>query len=1095
MLENSQELMTSKEGASRPFSCLAELLAHHARSMPERDAILAPGRIPLTFGKLWACAQKTLATLRSAGIGRDDRVAVVLRDGPDATAAIVSVAAASVCVPLNPGFTADEWQRYFTETRITALLTTPDIDSPSRAVARARGIPVLDLSGPQDAAPGFSVAAAPSRAPSADDFAPSSDDAFILLTSGTTSRPKTIPLTHAAVCLSAHNVGAAIALEPQDRLLSVLPLYHGHGLISGVIATLAAGSSVVCTPGFDAAGFFDWLTKFRPTWYTAVPTIHRAVLETAEKHKESARQSSLRLIRSASSTLPAKVLRGLEALFGVPVIDTFGMTESATQIAANPLHRRKLGSVGVAAGAEIAILDNAGRQLSSRQQGEIALRGPTITRGYDNDTAATREAFRGGWFRTGDLGYLDQDGYLFVVGRVKEVINRGGQKVAPGEVEQALLRHPDVVEAAVYAVPHERLGTDVAAAVVLRSDAKVDAQKLRSFVRKRLASFKVPGLIQIVREIPKGAGGKIRRAELAAALTAFKPAALPRQRRDKVAPRSEVEREIATIWAELLGLDHIGIDQDLFALGVDSIKVTQMIARLRERFAVDFSFKDIFEAPTIAALVARLQRSKKLARSASSTLLDSTKDNARAGKHRPQSVAIVQEQMLRIEREVPGLPQFNLPFAYRLRGPLNVTALKRSLAEVVRRHDSLRTGFAWRDKQPCAFITSPARIKLSFVVQDVAATAPAGNPRTKALLRRKTALAAEREFLKPFDMKRPPLLRARLLRLGADDHVLLLVIHDIVIDGWSMGVLMQEVAQLYAAFAAGKQAQLPQPALRFCDFVRWQRQWTGSAAANRQFAYWRRRLRKAAPLFAATSNDASAEFGAHIAQERIRISNDLVGRLTDLSHSRGATLFMTLLAGFKTLLMLRTGRNDICIATAMANRFQSGTERVIGRFANTSIIRTRIDADLSFAEALDRVREAVLEASSRQDLPFDILVTRLAEEEGLDSALLVQAYFVFQLAFHQPINLPGVTIRPFSYRERRSVIPAGRTWLAMSVNDTPSGIIGACSYNSDLSTGRRWVRDYNRILVQAAANPNKPIDRFADDLKTRSASMANKNWR
>ena len=945
MLENLQELTTSKEGASRSFSCLAEFLAHHAHSTPDRDAILAPGRPPLTFGKLWACAEKTLATLRSAGIGRDDRVAVILPDGPDAAAVIVSVAAASVCVPLNPGFTADEWQRYFTETRITALLTTPDINSPSRAVARARGMPVLNLSMLRDGTPGFDITAAPSRAPSADDFACSADDAFILLTSGTTSRPKTIPLTHAAVCLSAYNVAAAIALVPQDRLLSVLPLYHGHGLISGVIATLAAGSSAVCTPGFDAAAFFDWLTKFRPTWYTAVPTIHRAVLETAEKHKDSARQSSLRLIRSASSTLPAKVLRGLEALFAVPVIDTFGMTESATQIAANPLHRRKLGSVGVAAGAEIAILDDAGRQLSPRQHGEIALRGETITRGYDNDTAATREAFRGGWFRTGDLGYLDQDGYLFIVGRVKEVINRGGQKVAPGEVEQALLRHPDVVDAAVYAVPHERLGMDVAAAVVLRTGAKVDLQKLRDLVRRRLASFKVPGLIQIVREIPKGAGGKIKRAELAVALAAIKPATPQQLRRDQAGPHSQVEREIAAIWAELLGIDHIGIEQDIFALGVDSITVTQMVSRLRERFAVDFSFKDIFEAPTVAALAARLQRSKKFAHPASSTLIDLAKDDARAANYGPQPVAIVQERMLRIEREVPGLPQFNLPFAYRLRGALDLMALKRSLAEVVRRHDSLRTGFAWRDEQPVAFITPPAKTKLSLVVEDFTGAQPVRHSRakasraktsrtkasrtkasrtkasrtkasrtkasrTKALLRRKARLAAEHELLKPFDLSRAPLFRARLLRLGADDHVLLLVIHDIVIDGWSMGVFMQEVAQLYAAFTTGKQAQLPRPALRFSDFVRWQRQWTGSAAATRQFAYWRKRLRKPSPLFAATEDrEKDGGLGAPMTQERLRVPKNVLAQLTDLKSQPRGNLIRDVARSFQN-------------ATAAANRRQ-----------------------------------------------------------------------------------------------------------------------------------------------------------------------------
>jgi acyl-CoA synthetase (AMP-forming)/AMP-acid ligase II/acyl carrier protein/NRPS condensation-like uncharacterized protein len=1074
----------SKDAGSPVFSCLEELLAHHGRATPGRDAILAPGCAPMTYGMLWACAKDTVRALRSVGVGRSDRVAVVLPDGPEAAAAIVSVASGAVCAPLNPSFTADEWQRYFDELRIAALVTRSDIDSAGRAVALARGIPVLDLSPPPRATPGlFGITVPAERRISADGFASATDDALILLTSGTTSRPKTIPLTHAGVCLSAHNVGAAIALEAEDRLLSVLPFFHGHGLISGVIAALSAGSSVVCTRGFDTAAFFGWLTEFRPTWYTAVPAIHRAVLSEAERHKASARQSSLRLIRSASSTLPAKLLCGLETLFGVPVIDTFGMTEAATQIAANPLDRRKLGSVGRSAGAEIRIQDADGRRLSPGLRGEIALRGPTITRGYDNDAAATRDAFRDGWFRTGDLGYLDEDGYLFIVGRIKEVINRGGQKVAPGEVEEALLSHPDVVEAAAFPVPHTRLGADVAAAVVLRSGGTANAQKLRDFVRKRLAGFKVPGLIRIVPTIPKGAGGKIRRGELAAAL-ALTPSTAPERRgRKMAAPSSDLERQIAKFWAELLDVDQIAIDQDVFALGVDSITVTQMISRLREHFGVDFSFKDTFDAPTVAALAARVQRSKKLHGSVSSSLCDPKTDNTRVASDSPQPVAIVQERMLRIEREVPGLPQFNLPFAYRLRGPLNVTALERSLVAVVRRHDSLRTGFAWRDEEPVAFITPPSKIKPSLIVEDLAAAVPAGNSRAKALLRKKAALAAEQEALKPFDMRRAPLFRARLLRLGADDHVLLLVVHDIVIDGWSMGVFIEEVAQFYAAFAAGRQAQLPEPALRYSDFASWQRQWSTSDAADRQFAYWHKRLRKASPLFATVDSDVDDELGARIIQERLHLPNTVLARLSDLSHSRGVTLFVTLLAGFKALLLLRSGRNDICVATAMANRAQLRTESVIGPFANTAIIRTRIDADLTFHETLDRVRDAVVQAYAHQELPFDVLADRLAQECGLDPEAFIQVYFVLQIGFRRRAKLPGVTVRPFSYREGQSVMPINCTQLTMTLNETPSGIIGTCSYKSDLLAGRGWIDNYKAILAKAAANPRQPLGQFTDGLK------------
>jgi acyl-CoA synthetase (AMP-forming)/AMP-acid ligase II/acyl carrier protein len=1072
-----------KSVGRRPFSSLPDLVSDHGRNAPDRCAILAPGRLPMTYGALWKQANDVVRALRSSGVGRTDRVAVVLPNGPEAAVAMVTVAAGAVCVPLNSDFTYDEYQRYFGELHLAALLTRADLDSASRHVAHTLGIAIIDVSTrPNEGAGAFRIAGQTSRRVVDDEFASSADDAFILLTSGSTSRPKTVPLTHTSVCLSAHNVDTNLALGSRDRLLSVLPLFHGHGLISGVVAALAAGSSVVCTPGFDATAFLGWLTEFRPTWYTAVPAIHRAVLSAAYPHKQAAQRSSLRLVRSASTSLAPEVLGGLEALFGVPVIDTYGMTEAATQIAANPLQRRKAGSVGQPAGPEIVILDSEGRRLPPGKRGEIALRGPTITVGYDNDAAATASAFRDGWFRTGDLGYLDAEGYLFIVGRIKEIIHKGGQKVAPAEVEAALLSHPDVLEAAVFPVPHGRLGADVGAAVVLHRDAKASAERLRDFTRERLAGFKVPGLIRIVPEIPKGPGGKIKRNELAAEFSKMPPAA--EERGGKMAlPHSELEHRLAGIWAEILDIDQIGIDQDVFAFGVDSLAMMQMIMRMEEYFGVDFSFEDIFDAPTVAALALRVESSRKGSTGRSRSSRDPPTEIAREKGDGPRPLSVVQERMLRIERELPGLPQFNLRFAYRLRGPLNVSALERSLAEVVRRHGSLRTGFAWLDGLPAALITPANDIKSSLIVEDLAASAPVGNSRVKALMLRMAELAAEQERLKLVDTKHPPLFRARLLRLSADDHVLILIVHDIVIDGWSMEVFIEDLSEFYAGFITGKQAQLPEPALHFSDFVRWQRLWSTSGAANRQLGYWKKRLRKASPVFAANS-DVAGELAAHVAHERFHISNDLIARLNALGHSRGATLFMTLLTCFKTLLLLRSGRNDICVGTTMANRSQPGRERVIGPFANTTLIRTRFDADLTFQEALDRVRDAVLEAYARQELPFDIIAARLAEEDGLDPASLVQFYFVLQVAFRRLVKLHDVAVRPFGYREGKSALaPIDRTWLRMSLNKTPSGITGVCRCKNELferMSAQHWIGDYKAVLTKAVSNPKKSLGRLAD---------------
>ena len=1037
----------------------------------------------MTYGALCMQASDVVRGLRSMGVARTDRVAVVLPDGPEAAVAMVAVAAGAVCVPLNPGFTYDEYQRYFGELHLSALLTCASLNSASRRVASFLGIPVIDVSmRPNDGAGAFSIVGlAPQRVVD-DEFGSSADDAFILLTSGSTSRPKTVPLTHASVCLAACNVCTALVLESRDRLLSVLPLFHGHGLISGLLAALTAGSSVVCTPGFDVTGFFGWLTEFRPTWYTAVPAIHRAVLSAADPHKQAAQRSSLRLVRSASSSLPREVLGGLEDLFGVPVIDTYGMTEAATQIAANPLQRRKPGSVGRPAGPEIAILDSEGRRLPSGKRGEIALRGPTITRGYDNDAAATASAFRDNWFRTGDLGYLDANGYLFIIGRIKEIIHKGGQKVAPAEVEGALLSHPDVIDAAVFPVPHGRLGADVAAAVVLRQDAKVSARSLRDFARERLAGFKVPGLIWIVPEIPKGAGGKIKRGELAAVFSKTQPTADKRGGKT-VSPRSELERQLAGIWADILDIDQVGVDQDVFALGVDSLAMTQMILRVEERFGVDFSFKDIFNSPTVAALALRLDSSRKSSTDPSLSSSDPPMEMASVKGDGPQPVSIVQERMLRIERKLPGLPQFNLPFAYRLQGPLNVPALERSLADVVRRHASLRTVFTWRDEIPLALVMPDVDVKSILIVKDLAGLTRARNARAKELLLTKAKLEAEQRSLNPIEMNHAPLFRAYLFRLDAKDHVLLLVVHDIIIDGWSMVIFMEELSELYSASIVGRKAQLPEPEFQFPEFVRWQRLWSTSAAANRQFAYWKGCLDKVAPLFTAPKINIGGELTSHVVQEPFQISNDLVAHLRGLSHSRGATLFMTLLAGFKTLLLLRSGRADICVATLMANRAQLGRERVIGPFANTTLIRTQIDADLTFSEALNRVREAVLEAYARQELPFDIIAARLAEETGLCPATLVQIYFVLQVAFRRPVKLPDVTVRPFEYQEGRSVMPIDRAWLSITLKETSSGITGVCGHKNDLfepNTIQDWIADYMAILAKAAANPNKQLGRLDD---------------
>ena len=489
-----------------------------ARGADEAMAIGAPGRVGMTHAQLRALAGRTMADLNGMGIGRQDRVAMVLPNGPEMAAAFVSVGCAATTAPLNPGYRADEFSFYLGDLDAKCLIVQQGVDSPARAVAAERGIPVVELV-PGEVAGFFTLVApagmtGPARMPGAVE---AGDIALVLHTSGTTSRPKIVPLRQSNVCASAYHIGEGLALGPTDVCLNIMPLFHIHGLIAAVLSSLAAGGSVCCTPGFNAFRFFASFDAVKPSWYTAVPTMHQTLLELAPRNAAIIERSRLRFIRSSSASLPPQVMTALEEVFKVPVIESYGMTEAAHQMASNPLppRRRFAGSVGIAAGPELAIMSEAGTLLPADALGEVVIRGPNVTAGYENNPAANASGFTDGWFRTGDQGYLDAEGYLRLTGRLKEIINRGGEKVSPLEVDTVLMDHPAVAQVVTFGMPHAKLGEEVAAAVVLREGAALDERGLRDFAAERLAQFKVPRRIVFLAEIPKGATGKLQRIGLA----------------------------------------------------------------------------------------------------------------------------------------------------------------------------------------------------------------------------------------------------------------------------------------------------------------------------------------------------------------------------------------------------------------------------------------------------------------------------------------------------------------------------------------------------------------------------------------------------
>jgi acyl-CoA synthetase (AMP-forming)/AMP-acid ligase II len=501
---------------------LKDLLASGADASP---ALSAPGREPISHGELRALIHRTLDTLNGLGIGRNDRVAIVLNNGPEMAACYMACASGVTSAPLNPAYRADEFEFYLSDLNAKALIVEQGSTSPAIEVAVKLGVRLIDLVVAEGAPAGaFTLVARDPRVdtPAAHPgFAEPDDVSMVLHTSGTTSRPKIVPLSQRNLAASATHIRNTLQFTAADCGLNIMPLFHIHGLIAGVLAPLAAGSQVYCTPGFNALKFFGWMDEAKPTWYTAVPTMHQAIVSRASKSADIIARNPLRFLRSSSSSMPPQVIKELEAVFNAPLIESYGMTEATHQMASNPLPPavRKPGTVGRAAGPEVAIMAEDGtllpRGTGLENTGEIVIRGPNVTTGYENNPKANAEGFLNGWFRTGDQGVMDEEGYISITGRLKEIINRGGEKVSPREVDEILMDHPGVAQVVCFGMPHAKLGEEVAAVVVLREGQQATERELQTFVSARAADYKVPKKILFMDEIPKGATGKLQRIGLA----------------------------------------------------------------------------------------------------------------------------------------------------------------------------------------------------------------------------------------------------------------------------------------------------------------------------------------------------------------------------------------------------------------------------------------------------------------------------------------------------------------------------------------------------------------------------------------------------
>ena len=1031
---------------------ILDLIDSQTSQSPEDFALLHTDHPAITYANLHARIISIVLALNALRIKPDDCIALVSPNGPEMVVAFLGVASCAACAPLNPAYSKDEFAFFLSDLKPSALIVSSGMDSPAVEAARVQQIPVLTLD-----TDGIFADISTSRTPT---FSGPEDVALLLHTSGTTARPKIVPLTHKQLLSSANHISNTLQLSSADRCLNVMPLFHIHGLVGALLSSLAAGGSVVCTPGFYAPNFYAWLDQFRPTWYTAVPTMHQAILSRSEANHSVISCHCLRFIRSSSAALPANTLAELERVFKVPVLQAYGMTEASHQVASNPLDPgpRKQGSVGVAAGPEIAIMDTAGNLLPLGSRGEIVIRGPNVMSGYRNFPDANQAAFTNGWFRTGDLGYLDHDRYLFLSGRLKEQINRGGEKISPQEVDEVLMTHPAVWQAAAFGVEHPQLGEDIQAVVVLREGKVVTERQLRDFVLERLAYFKVPARILIVKEIPKGPTGKLQRSVLAKKLVQ-KLKASSLQKPSFEEPQSSTEHLVRDLWIEVLGLSRVSIYDKFIDLGGDSVLAALLVSRIRDHLNVEIPILSFFEeASTIAEISSQIDHLKKSNASTHAMFASPFRDG-------PFPLSLTQRALWLLDQLQPGLPAYIDSRAIRLHGKLDVAALQHSLNEIAKRHETLRTKFQWGSEGPLQIVTPHQSKKIPIVNLE-------GTRQETRKSEAQSIILCETQ--KPFQLSSGSLWRAVLIRFDETDHVLLLNVHHIVCDGWSFHVLLRELATIYNAQIQNLPSPLIPLSFQYRDFVEAQQRWLESPESAAHLAYWKKHLKDCPKLMDLPANRPRPRVQSYRgARQTTILESDVCESLRVLSRRKGVTLFATLLAAFKTLLHRCTAQGDLVVGTPVTGRNHTATENLIGCFINTIALRTNVHSELTFEQVVERVRVTVNGAYTFHNTPFERVVAKLNPIRDLSHNPVFQVMFNYRNLHGQDAHWAGLKVEEFEF-------DSGTTTCDLTLDVTEKGdcLFFAFEYSTDLfdfATISRMIGQFRIVLKSIAADPRQPI--------------------
>jgi hypothetical protein len=833
---------------------------------------------------------------------------------------------------------------------------------------------------------------------------------------------------------------------------------------------LLAGARLIIAPSGgqqDSAYLVKLIAEQKITTIHFVPSMLQVFLE--EQGLEACH--CLKRVMCGGEALPLTLQEHLFARLETDLYNIYGPTETtimATFWTCERESNQYIAPIGrPIANTQIYLLDAHLQPVPIGVAGELYIGGKGVARGYLGLPEMTGERFIPNPFsnepgarlyKTGDLARHLPDGNIEFLGRLDNQVKIRGYRIELGEIETTLEHHAAIRQAVVLAREDTSSDRRLVAYCVPDHGSRPDIRELRSFLQAKLPNYMVPAAFIVLDTLPLTPNGKIDRQALPAPDQARPPlfeAFMP--------PRTPSEDLLAGIWVSVLGVESVGIHDNFFALGGHSLLAVQVMSRLRRICQVDVPLRALFDAPTVAGLARHVEAVRQAAQSAPAPPL---KTVPREG---PVPLTMIQEHLWDLDQLLPGAPFSNMPYAARLTGPLNVTVLEESVNEIIKRHETLRTTFTTVAAQPVQVIAPT--LHLPLLTEDLRAFPEAEREAIAQQLIRA-------EVLYPFDLENGPLVQVHLLRLGEQDHILLLTMHHIISDGWSWGVLLHELAVLYGAFSHGRPSPLPDLPLQYADYTLWQRQWLHSEAGKAQLAYWTQQLHAPlAILDLPMDRPRTAELSLHTARQSFQIPKELTVALTRLSQQEGVTVFMTLVAAFKALLYGYTGQEDIRVGTLVANRQHQDAEGLIGLFANLVILRTNLGGNPSLRQVLQRMRTTMLDAYAHQDLPFEYLARALVRARQCDRQSLFQVMFAMQNARQHTLALPALRLKVLETQP----VEASACELAVSVRESPQGLDGLCIYKTalfDVSTIIRMLGDFQRVLERLIAQPELTLSAF-----------------